>query len=530
MADTTAGTSEIPAPVESNGDADGARRERRQHTPSEQLYDLTKPIPPEQKPDKAKHDSDIEAFGNKINTLKDKKQAVQAKIDAALEGGKNAEVVKERELLKDLFQKKGEQIREIRGLRSRLDVVRKQADNLITEQKNAKSKIRFSNAASIDEEIKKLKRRQETTSMSLGEEKRLIKEMEAMEASKKYLADVASSETSIGDVKDQRAALQDLIASKNKEIDAVQEEITKKQAYMDSMKDTENESRQNLTALKEERNALSKEIGEVMDERNAKRNEFRDANNKWYDYQRAVKAQRKMQMEERLQKEKEEEEAYQKALEEEEAKKVPYEEEKALCDYLIGYLTKSYLDTDKKTEEKVSEVKKVENDPFAGFKPVNKKVDDMFLRVGKPLKKPRVRHSKKNAVPQFKLSVHEFEQFGFLNLSPPTKLEEVTKSVEELKAKKEWFGEQPRGSVPTVKDIRKANEEAARTARTNKTTKKNGKKLDIFGDDFAPLSAATSTNSPVNASWGHKVAEETSEEPVEFDMGDAPALSPEPSD
>lgn len=530
MADTTAGTSETPAPVESNGDAEGARREKRQHTPSEELYDLTKPIPPEQKPDKAKHDADIEAFGNKINDLKDKKQAVQSKIDAALDGGKNAEVAKERELLKGLFQKKGEQIREIRTLRNRLDIVRKQADNLFTEQKNARSKIRFSNVATIDEEIKKLKKRQETTSMSLSEEKRLIKEMEAMETSKKYLADVVSSETSIGDVKDQRAALQDLIATKNKEIDAVQEEITKKQAHMDSMKDTENESRQNLTALKEERNALSKEIGEVMDERNTTRNEFRTANNKWYDYQRAVKAQRKLQYDERLQKEKEEEEAYQKTLEEEEAKKVPYEEEKSLCDYLINYLTKTYLENDKKSEEKVAEVKKLDNDPFAGFKPVNKKVDDMFLQIGKPVKKPRFRHSKKNAVPQFKLSVHEFEQFGFLNLSPPTKLEDVTKSVEELKAKKEWYKEQPRGSVPTVKEIRKANEEAARTARTKKPTKKNGKKLDIFGDDFAPLSAATSTNAPVNAMWGQKPAEEVSEVAPAFDMGDAPALSPEPSD
>jgi len=533
MEDATAGTPEITV-TENNGDADhypdGARRERRQHTPSEELYDLTKPIPVEQKPDKVKNDAEIEAHGNKINALKDKKAAVQLKIDDALEGGQNAEVRKEREILKELFQKKGKQIGEIRHLRGRLDLVRKQADSLINEQKKAKSNMRFGDAATIDAEIKKLKRRQETTSMSLGEEKRLIKEMEAMESSKKFLADVANSETNIGDVKEQRAALQDLIKSKNDEIDGVQAEIEKKQKFMDSMKDTENESRQNLTSLKAERNDLSKEIGEVMDERNAQRNEFRDANNKWYDYQRAVKAQKKIQYDEMKLKENEEYEAYKKAMEEEEAKKVPYEEEKALCDYLVGYLTKSYLETDKKTEEKVAEVIKVENDPFAGFKPVNKKVDDLFLRVGKPVKKPRVRHSKKNAVPQFKLSVHEFEQFGFLSLSPPTKLEEVTKSVEELKAKKEWYKVQPRGSVPTVREMRKANEEAARTARTKKSTKKtNGKKLDIFGDDFAPLSAAASTNTPVNALWGQKPAEELTEEAPVFDMGDAPALSAEPS-
>ena len=137
-----------------------------------------------------------------------------------------------------------------------MDLVRKQADSLINEQKKAKSNMRFGDAATIDAEIKKLKRRQETTSMSLGEEKRLIKEMETMESSKKFLADVANSETNIGDVKEQRAALQDLIKSKNDEIDGVQAEIEKKQKFMDSMKDTENESRQNLTSLKAERNEI----------------------------------------------------------------------------------------------------------------------------------------------------------------------------------------------------------------------------------------------------------------------------------
>lgn len=535
MEDATAGTPETAVPYETNGEADqypdGARRERRQHTPSEELYDLSKPIPQVQKPDKVQHDADVEGFGDKINTLKDKKAAVQLKIDDALEGGRNAEVMKEREILKTLYQKKSKEIGEIKGLRSRLDVVRKQADTLITERKQAKSNMRYGDAASIDAEIKKLKRRQETTSMSLGEEKRLIKEMEAMETSKKYLSDVANAETNIDTVKEQRTTLKGLIDAKNKEIDATQEEIKAKQDAMDSMKDTEDEGRKNLTALKNERNDLSKEIGEVMDERNEKRNEFRDLNNKWYDYQRAVRAQKKIQYDEMKQKEVEENEAYNKALEEEEAKKVPYEEEKLLCDYLVAYLTRTYLETGKKVaEEKSADVVKASDDPFAGFKPVNKKTDDMFLQVGKKPKAPRVRHSKKKAVPPFRLTPDSFEQFGFLNLLPPTKLEEVTKSVEELKAKKEWYKEQPRGSVPTVREIKKANEKAAATARTKSTsngTKKNGK-LDIFGDDFAPLSSAASPSAPVNSLWGQKPVEQLTEEAPVFDMGDAPALSAGP--
>jgi len=531
-------TPEIAVNQETNGGAaqgdhypDGARRERRQHTPSEELYDLTKPIPNEQKPDKAKHEESVEVFNTKINILKDKKQAVQLKIDDALEGGRNAEVMKERDILKSLFNKKGELIGQIKMMRSRMDMVQKQKDNLINERKQAKSNMRYGDVTSIDAEIKKLKRRQETTSMSLGDEKRLIKEMEAMESSKKYLADVQNADVNIDDVVEQRNDLKGSIGDKNKEIDAVQADIVAKQKSMDAMRDTENESRENLTSLKNERNDMSKQIGEVMDERNASRNEFRDANNKWYDYQRAVKARKNILYEEGKLKYDEEKKAYLKAIEEEEAKKVPYEEEKALCDYLVSYLTRTYLETGKKSsEEKSAEVIKVTDDPFAGFKPVQKKSDDMFMRIGKEPKKPRVRHSKKNAVPAFKLTVDSFEQFGFLSLSPPTKLEDVSKSIDELKAKKEWLKEQPRGSVPTAREMKKASEKAA-TARSSKptTTRKNGK-LDIFGDDFAPLSAAASTNASVNASWGQKPAEELTEEAPVFDMGDAPALSAEPSE
>lgn len=538
MADATAETPETARPQENGESAqtdqatNGDRKEARKHTPSEELYDLTKPIPFEAKPEKSEHDAEIEGLNTKIDALKDKKAVVQKKIEDALEGGRNPLVTKERASLKGLFSKKNELIDEIKKMRGQMDIVRKNADTLMNRSKEAKSNMRYFDAKSIDEEIKKLKRRQETTSMSLGEEKMLIKEIEAMESSKKFLVDVQNTETSIDGVKEERTTLKKRIDAKNKEIDAVQAEITAKQKYMDSMKGTEDESRNNLKALKSSRNVLSKEIGEIMDARQASRNKFREATNKWYDYSRAVKAQKKIQFDEMKVKENEEREAYNKMLEEEEAKKIPYTEEKQLCDYLVNYLTKAYLETGKKTAEaKDAEIIKVADDPFAGFKPVNKKVDNMFLKIGKTGKSKRVRHSKKNTQPVFNLTVDSYEQFGFLTLSPPTKLEEVTKSVEELKAKKEWYGTQERGSVPTIRDIKKANDKATATARTksNKTaTKKNGK-LDIFGKDFAPLSTTVSTNHTPDASWGKKT-EVTAESAAAFDMDDAPPLSAEPTE
>ena len=61
------------------------------------------------------------------------------------------------------------------------------------------------------------------------------------------------------------------------------------------MKDTEDDGCKNVISLKNRRNDLSKEVDEVMDKRNAMFDTFRDTNDKWYDYQRAFKARKKIQ-------------------------------------------------------------------------------------------------------------------------------------------------------------------------------------------------------------------------------------------
>ena len=97
----------------------------------------------------------------------------------------------------------------------------------------------------------------------------------------------------------------------------------------------------------------------------------------------------------------------------------------------------------------------------------------------------------------------------------------VEASVEELKAKKKWYSEQPRGSVPTATDIRKANEKAASQVKNNVKAKvvagsgtTQGKEKGAFSlteDDFVPL-GDTSNRVAVNATWGQKAADEAEQE------------------
>merc|ERR1712127_1128334 len=136
--------------------------------------------------------------------------------------------------------------------------------------------MRYGDMESINKEIGNLKRMQETTSMSLTQEKKLIKEIDSLEASKKHIANVVNTEASLGDIREQKKAIKTEIDAKDKEIDAVVAEIDTKQKEVDALKESEDEVYSNLNGLKKERDVLKKEIGELMDKRNVVRDEFRE--------------------------------------------------------------------------------------------------------------------------------------------------------------------------------------------------------------------------------------------------------------
>ena len=64
------------------------------------------------------------------------------------------------------------------------------------------------------------------------------------------------------------------------------------------MKSTQDVHRSVVDNMKKERKTLKQEIVDKLKKRNEVHATFRKANNKWYDYHRAVKAQRKMKYDE----------------------------------------------------------------------------------------------------------------------------------------------------------------------------------------------------------------------------------------
>lgn len=445
-------------------------------------------------------------------------------------GGKHAKgapsgLGRERDILNKLKNRKGLMIEQKRQIRTRLEIVKADADKLIGQTKTARSGMKFSTVPEIEKEISRLQRKQETSSMSLADEKRLIKEIETLQASKRTAEELRSKQGNLDIISKDRKSIQSDLAAKDKEIDSIQREIDDQFKIVKELTEKQNSQRGEIDELIKQRDELKTRLDEKFKEKNDLKAQFHERTNDWYQNQRAIKAQKQLEFDKEKKRRDEEKEAWLKKREEEELAKTPYEEEMALCDYLADYLVKMYLgDTEeelakraKAAEEKAkADVVAVKEDPFAGFKAVGKKDEDeiVYFGKGKGGKKSKPKPKKAVKPVAFSINLDLFDQFGMIGLAPPTNLDAVSASVDELRSRKTWYSEQPRGSVPTARDIRKANEEAAVKARggsNGKATKggnnsgRNKSNFDISNDpDFVPLGSGAGGAGVSNASWGQK--------------------------
>ena len=108
--------------------------------------------------------------------LKEERSKIQESIEGVLNKGKGSEIGKLRDSMKALRDKKGALINEKKAIRAQLDSLKAAGDKLVKDRKDQRSSVKFSSPEEIDKEVAKLKRLQETTSMSLSDEKKLIKE------------------------------------------------------------------------------------------------------------------------------------------------------------------------------------------------------------------------------------------------------------------------------------------------------------------------------------------------------------------
>ena len=317
--------------------------------------------------------------------------------------------------------------------------------------------MKFRSVEEIDAEMSRLNKLQSTTSMSLGEEKKLVKELESLRGQKKKMSALGASEGQIKNDKDERTRVQGLLKVKRDEFTECLGRLTAQREVCDAVQAKENGGEGGkkglIPTLHDERNVFWKkkteaitQIKAIREQVKEKWDEFKAARKEWdayMDEERKVReAERKAQKEE-----------WEKKREEEEAKKIPFEEEMALCDYLANYLKSTFL-TEKEAGGAAAAVAAAapsasfEHDGMTlqAFKREDEE-EERWVGGGKKKKERKPAGAEGGGKKKNSSLTHSPEllaSFALLKLDAPSKKEGVEAAVVALKEKKEWYSVQPR--------------------------------------------------------------------------------------
>ena len=177
--------------------------------------------------------------------------------------------------------------------------------------------VKYTKVEDIDRRMKELTKRQMEVSMSLNEEKKLIKEMEELSASKKVVGLLASKEGEIGASKLGMKEITAAIAEKNAALKTLSTEMDERKKEMDALSAKDSDTRGKIPDLIKERDGISKKRNDVRAEIKKLRDEFKRENNEWYQYKKLSQARKKAEYEAERKKRDEEKQAWLKAKEEE---------------------------------------------------------------------------------------------------------------------------------------------------------------------------------------------------------------------
>ena len=357
------------------------------------------------------------------------------------------------------------------------DAARESRDAKMSEMKDLKSQTKYKSASEIDRKIKVLETAQSTTSMTLSKEKETLKEIGEL---KKQRAVVAQTEAvaaeldggKAGGAADNGVAIKDL----NEQLSAIKAEMDKHSAVLNKIAEKNKDSA--FPALMKEKDELKAQKAEKVAASQKLWDDFKEDNKVWKENQAAWDAYKKVRAA-AASKEYEARKAEKAAARKAELdKKTPYEEEMALCDYLVDYLTKTFLAEgggSKGPESNAAGGASELTGEFAGMT-LNKssKGGDAAYMEPTSKKGPKKGNGKKAVAGTKRGKIVIFpetlESFGLLKMDPPLTVEAVAATVKDLTAKKEAFKTMPRGKIVSIAELNmKAEEEAeaARPARRN---------------------------------------------------------------
>ncbi|KAG6624027.1 lipoprotein, type 6 [Phytophthora cinnamomi] len=465
------------------------------------------------KPDKAEHEAKIAVLDGAIKQLQARSNVIRAEMDALKtnRGGYGGQIQEAKAAFAALRAEKDNLIQQRNQITARLRQTRDEKDSTLKHQRSARASLKFGSEAEFDAAIAALKLKQETSSMSLNEEKRVIKEIEQLQAQRLQVAAFSGDQGVVDRQNESIKETRALQSKKNEEIDALQEKLNAQKQALDELYrlNEEENKKDKFPALAKERKDIKEQLDDKFTAIKALRKDFKEANDKYYNNIRLVRKKKELERQKEEEARKAEYEAKLADYEKEMAKIHPYQDEMDLCDALVSFLEKTYAKELKEEDDKAeAAAAPVELD---GMKPLQRKEEDfMMLGGGKKSKKGRAgKKSKKPA--KLVLPLAQMEAFSTIGLLPPSAVSAVSESLAAVKAKKVWFNEQT--SRPKADKPAEAAAEAAAPAKVASPKKKSNKnkKFNAGDNDAFPSLGGVAAELP---SWGPGMAAPVAAEPA----------------
>ncbi|KAG2781037.1 hypothetical protein JG687_00011804 [Phytophthora cactorum] len=480
------------------------------------------------KPDKAEHEAKISVLDAAIKKLQARTNVIRAEMDALKtnRGGYGGQIQEAKAKFAALRAEKDNLIQQRNQITARLRQTRDEKDSTIKQQRSMRANLKYGSVAEFEAAIAELKHKQETSSMSLNEEKRVIKEIEQLQAQKQQVSGFSDDQ---GTVEKQNESIKEtraLQAKKNEEIDAVQEKLNEQKQALDELYrlNEEENKKDQFPALAKERKEIKEQLDEKFTAIKALRKEFKEANDKYYNNIRLVRKKKELERQKEEEARKAEYEAKLADYEQEMAKIHPYQDEMDLCDAVVSFLEKTYAkELNEGQDEKAAETTAA---PLVldGMKPLQRKEEDFMMLGGGSKKGKKGRNGKKSKkASKLVLPLAQMEAFSTIGLLPPASAAVVSESLAAVKAKKVWFNEQT-SRPSTDKPAEAAVSETAAPAKVASPKKKSNKnkKFNASDKDAFPSLGGVAAELP---SWGPGMAPVVAEPAVAAEFADADVVT-----
>ena len=194
------------------------------------------------------------------------------------------------------------------------ETMRSQQDTIKNNEKNIRNELKFKDLESCDKQIKELEKRQSTTSLSLNDEKKLLKDIKSLTESKKAFLQLEELRANFDKAKSTKESIDQRYAANAAKVDEVSARINEHKKVMDKLFGATSEQRDQIPVLLAKIEAIKLLIGDKRKEIHQLEDDFKKLEDEYFT---ALKEERRKQEEakaaeierKRLEKEQREKEA-----------------------------------------------------------------------------------------------------------------------------------------------------------------------------------------------------------------------------